>query len=174
MRVRQVAPLLVVLVGVACGAGDGEPSDEVEPPSEVVDAGGPMLHPSVDDYPAAVLDLTGTDGTTETVAVRVADTVERQTHGLMEVPELPDGTGMLFVYPQDHQRAFWMKNTLVQLDIAFISAEGEILQILTMQPCEADPCPTYPPRVTYRDALEVPAGWFERVGIGEGATVTRG
>jgi uncharacterized membrane protein (UPF0127 family) len=156
--------MFLFLVAAACG-GDPGVAIQTEPPA---------LHPSVDGYPAAVLELTGTDGTTETVAVRVADTAERQTHGLMEVPELPDGTGMLFVYPEDHQRAFWMKNTLVPLDIAFVSADGEIVGILTMQPCEGDPCPTYPPGVTYRDALEVPAGWFERVGIGVGATVTRG
>jgi uncharacterized membrane protein (UPF0127 family) len=152
---------LLLLMAVACG-GDTGAEVATEPPA---------LHPSVDGYPAAVLEITGTDGASATVAVRVADTVERRSHGLMEVPDLPDGTGMWFVYDADHQSAFWMRNTLVPLDIAFVTAAGQVAQILTMEPCEADPCRQYPPGVTYRNALEVPEGWFQRVGIGVGATV---
>lgn len=164
---RPRAPLslllgLLFLMSAACGAGA---------PAAPVVAEPPALHPSVDGYPAAVLEVTGTDGASATVAVRVADTVERRSHGLMEVPELPDGAGMWFVYETDHESAFWMRNTLVPLDIAFVTADGRIAQILTMEPCEADPCRHYPPGVTYRNALEVPAGWFDRVGLGVGASV---
>lgn len=166
MPVTALRPLRQLLSALAVGA-------VVLAAACGTDDSGPMLHPSVDGYPAAVLGITGADGTTATVQVRVADTAERKSHGLMEVPDLPDGTGMLFVYPQDHQGSFWMKNTLVPLDIAFISADGEILQILTMQPCQADPCPHYTPDVVYRDALEVPAGWFDRVGLDAGAMVAK-
>ena len=168
MSTRPRAPLALLLallfLVAACGGGGDSPGAPVvtEPPA---------LHPSVDGYPAAVLEVTGTDGASATVAVRVADTVERRSHGLMEVPELPDGAGMWFVYEADHQSAFWMRNTLVPLDIAFVTADGKIAQILSMEPCEADPCRHYLPDVTYRNALEVPAGWFDRVDIGVDASV---
>ena len=58
--------------------------------------------------------------------------------------------GMVFLYPQDHRGGFWMKNTLIPLDIAFSGARGKILRILTMQPCRRDPCRIYDPKVAYR------------------------
>jgi len=79
----------------------------------------------------------------------------------------PDG-GMVFVYPEDQAGPFWMKDTLIPLSIAFYAADGEILRILDMQPCEADPCPLYNPNVLYRGALEVNQGAFEDWGITEG------
>lgn len=164
MRPRLV--LAALAVGLATCSGSGGAVTSGSTPTV------PMLHPSVDSYPAAALQIERSDGEVVPLAVRVADTVARQTHGLMEVEDLPDGTGMLFVYPEDHQRSFWMKNTLVPLDIAFIDEDGQILQILTMEPCEADPCPTYVAEATYRDALEVPAGWFARAGIDVGDRVT--
>jgi uncharacterized membrane protein (UPF0127 family) len=81
---------------------------------------------------------------------------------------LPADAGMVFVYPEDHAGPFWMKGTLIPLSIAFYAADGRILRILDMQPCEADPCPLYDPEVPYRGALEVNEGAFADWGITEG------
>ena len=75
---------------------------------------------------------------------------------------LPAKAGMVFLYPEDHRGGFWMKNTLIPLDIAFYDGRGKILRILTMQPCRRDPCRIYDPNVAYRAALEVNAGSFRR------------
>lgn len=126
----------------------------------------PPLHPTVDAYPAALVDLVSPDGSrTHRLAVRVADTPERRRHGLMEVPVLPYGTGMLFVFEESRRGAFWMKGTLVPLSIAFAAADGTIRAVLAMEPCRSEPCPLYDPEVDYRTALEVPQGWFGDVGV---------
>lgn len=131
----------------------------------------PPLHPSVDGYPEAEV-VVSQDGTDHRLVVKVADTRERQRHGLMEVPELPEGTGMLFVFPGQQRGGFWMRGTLVPLSIAFADADGRILEVLRMEPCPTPPpegCPRYTPETPYRTALEVPAGFFEERGIGPGA-----
>jgi uncharacterized membrane protein (UPF0127 family) len=70
--------------------------------------------------------------------------------------------GMVFLYPEDVSGGFWMKNTLIPLDIAFYDRTGRIVRILTMQPCRRDPCRVYAPGAAYRAALEVNAGSFRR------------
>ncbi len=166
-RVRIAALVgfaLIVAVSGACAGPDVTLTPEV-----------PALHPQVDAWPASVVTITpepdrdgaapeGADGTVR-VDVRVADTEERRARGLMQIAEVPEGSGMLFVFPSDHHGAFWMRDTLVPLDIAFARADGTIAAVLTMPVCEEDPCPLHHPGATYRVALEVPAGWFAAVGV---------
>lgn len=128
----------------------------------------PALHPSVDDYPRGVVELVAGDGTTHRLAVLVADDDERRAHGLMEVPDVPTGTGMVFTFAADRSGGFWMKGTLTPLQIAWADADGTIVAVRTMEPCEADPCPSYEPGATYRTALEVRAGWLDEIGVGVG------
>lgn len=131
----------------------------------------PPLHPSVDDYPAAAVEIV-TDARTHRLAVLVADTPDRRQHGLMEVPELPDGVGMLFTgYDADRESGFWMKDTLIPLTIAYLAADGTIVDLVDMEPCTEDPCPSYAPARPYRSALEVRQGWFSENGVSEGAVV---
>lgn len=131
----------------------------------------PPLHPSVDDYEPGTVEVVADDGTVHHVAVRIARTPEEQQHGLMEVPELPDGAGMWFHYGEDRTGSFWMKNTLVPLDIAYIGEDGGIVSVADAVPCEAEPCPTYPPEGAYRHVLEVPNGYLDRIGASTDATV---
>ena len=128
----------------------------------------PALHPSVDDYPRGVVELVAADGTVHRLAVLVADTPERRAHGLMEVPDVPAGTGMLFTFEDDRDGGSWMKDTLTPLQIAWVDADGAVVAVRSMEPCEADPCPTYEPGATYRTALEVRDGWLDEVGVGVG------
>ena len=71
---------------------------------------------------------------------------------------LPDDAGMIFLFEEEIAGGFWMKNTLIPLSIAFVAGNGEIVRILDMEPCEADPCEIYDPGVTYSSALEVNQG----------------
>lgn len=162
---------LLLLTVVACG--DDAPNVARTPVAV------PPLHPSVDGYPATTVTVDAGDRPI-TVGVRVADTDDRRRHGLMEVPALPDGAGMLFLFEAPTDGGFWMKDTLVPLDIAWIDRAGPsgadvggtIVATATMQPCSADPCPTYEPGTHYTAALEVPAGWLERHGISIGDPLT--
>ena len=105
------------------------------------------------------------------IDVDVAETDEQRAFGLMKRESLPDDEGMLFVFFEDSVSAFTMRNTLIPLSIAFFDLDGEILKILDMEPCEAEPCPSYDPAVTYRGALEVNQGAFDEWGVEVGDMV---
>ena len=115
--------------------------------------------------PRAVIE---TKGDEVTVHVEVADSQAERERGLMGRRELPDDAGMVFVFPTDSTSAFWMKDTLIPLSIAFYDESGRIVRILDMEPCRRDPCPLYDPGASYRGALEVNRGAFERWGVREG------
>jgi uncharacterized membrane protein (UPF0127 family) len=80
----------------------------------------------------------------------------------MHRKKLPDGEGMLFVFERDEMLSFWMKNTLIPLSIAFIASDGRIMEIRNMEPGNLDPVRS---SRSVRYALEVPQGWFDRVGL---------
>ncbi|MFP5309638.1 MAG: DUF192 domain-containing protein [Actinomycetes bacterium] len=168
------AVLVAAAVGLA-GCATGGPADApgagptAGAPGTAVEV--PPLHPSVDDWPATLLEVVDADGTAHPVAVRVADTDERKAHGLMEVPRVPAGAGMWFPYDGDRTGGFWMKGTETDLSIAWVDAAGVIVATADMTVCRADPCEVYEPGATYRAALEVPLGWFEARGIGVGDRV---
>jgi uncharacterized protein len=115
--------------------------------------------------PRAVIE---TMGDKVTVHVEVADTRAERAHGLMGRRELPDDAGMVFVFPTTSTSAFWMKNTLIPLSIAFYDESGTIVRILDMEPCTLEPCLLYDPEASYRGALEVNRGAFERWGVHAG------
>ena len=75
----------------------------------------------------------------------------------MFVTDLGDLDGMLFVFDADLEGGFWMKNTLIPLDIVWFDSDGKWVGAETMPPCEADPCPTFGPGALYRYAVEAPA-----------------
>lgn len=62
-------------------------------------------------------------------SVEIADTAETRSRGLMFVEQMPRSQGMLFVYPQERPLAFWMKNTLIALDIIFADAKGQVVSV---------------------------------------------
>lgn len=96
------------------------------------------------------------------LTVELAVSQEEQSTGLMHRAEVPDGRGMLFVYPDDRRMSFWMKNTLVPLSIAFLGADGTIKEIHDM---EALSLAAVESERYARYALEVAKGWFGRAGL---------
>ena len=112
--------------------------------------------------------ITTRSGSKVVVKVEIARTAAERQHGLMNRRTLAAKAGMVFAYQQPVSHGFWMKNTLIPLDIAFYDGRGKILRILTMQPCRRDPCKVYDPGVSYRAALEVNAGSFRRWAVKAG------
>ncbi len=105
------------------------------------------------------------------VRVEVADTPQESQRGLMNRTTLEQDAGMLFVYDQERLRSFWMKNTLIPLSIAYIDAEGRIVDIQDMQPLDETPHPSAEPA---RYALEVNQGFFDERGVMVGDMVDLG
>ncbi len=102
--------------------------------------------------------------------VELAETLEKQERGLMFRRSMPENEGMLFVYKEPIEMSFWMRNTFIPLDIAFIGADGVILNIHQARPLDES--------VLYRSAgsakyvIETNQGWFARHGLGPGDKVT--
>jgi uncharacterized membrane protein (UPF0127 family) len=86
--------------------------------------------------------------------------------GLMYRTELPADHGMLFVFPYTGEQAFWMKNTLVPLDMLYFGEDRKLVSMqLDVPPCKADPCPSYPSNAPVRYVLELRAGTAARIGM---------
>ncbi len=86
--------------------------------------------------------------------VEVADEVAEQQRGLMNRTEMDKDAGMLFVFPKTWSRQFWMKNTLIPLDIIWLDGAWTVIYVSeNTPPCTADPCPAYWP--TANNALFV-------------------
>lgn len=111
------------------------------------------------------LTLCKADGTELTVKAEIAVKPEDRNFGFMERKNIPDGTGMLFVFEYDQILSFWMKNTPTPLSIAFITKDGKIKDIFDMQPFSTA-SKTSTGYVRY--ALEVPQGWYKKNGIKTG------
>lgn len=94
--------------------------------------------------------------------VEIADTPEERARGLMGRESLPEDAGMLFVWPQDTESGFWMKDTPTPLTIAFVDAAGAIVDIEDMAPLDET---LHYSAAPYRYAIEAAQGWFADKGI---------
>ncbi|HEV2621417.1 MAG TPA: DUF192 domain-containing protein [Frateuria sp.] len=94
-------------------------------------------------------------------------------HGLMMRTQLPPDHSMLFVFPDSEPRWFWMKNTLVPLDILYFDTDRKLVSMqLDVPPCKADPCPSYPSDAPARYVLELAAGTARNIGAQTGDALT--
>jgi uncharacterized protein len=106
------------------------------------------------------------------VRAEIVDTPSAIERGLMFRESLPPNEGMLFVFERTGVYPFWMKNTLVPLDIIWLDEDWRIVSIAaSVPPCRADPCPTSPPDGPARYVVEVNAGFTRRHGIARGDRV---
>jgi len=93
------------------------------------------------------------------VAVEVASDDPTREQGLMYRDHLADDHGMIFLFTQAGEYPFWMKNTLIPLDMIWMDEQHRIVHIARdVQPCKADPCPSYPPNAKATSVLELAAG----------------
>jgi len=101
-----------------------------------------------------------------TFQIRIADDFEERGRGLMFVEDMPLMEGMLFIYERPQNVSFWMKNTLIPLDMLFVSPEGEILRIHEdAVPGDLTPIPGGD---GVQMVLEINGGLSNRLGIAEG------
>ena len=181
--VRRLATVLLVIPLTACATGaDDQAAGDAgsSPPPIATEAGQPSesepepaaspssLRPS-EGFGTAAITLTDGDERIPMPVWVAADEASRQ-RGLMARESIPPDAGMLFVFDAPTVGGFWMKDTLIPLSIAFIDEGGQVVQILDMQPCTADPCDIYTPDPAnpYRYALEANLGYFDDHGIAPG------
>lgn len=137
---------MLLLVGSGCADRISEPE-----PIEV-------------DYPAVITQGRGV------IEVEVVSEPMRRARGLMFRSFLAEDRGMLFVFPVSAVETFWMKNTLIPLDMIWMDEGKSIIWIeRDVPPCEVDPCPSYGPvDQETRFVLELSAGGADRYGLDTG------
>jgi uncharacterized membrane protein (UPF0127 family) len=109
------------------------------------------------------------------VRVEIADTEAERSRGLMFRERLAEGDGMIFIFEEAGFYPFWMKNTLIPLDMLWLDRSGRVLSIAhAVPPCKADPCPTYPPEPGTQAlyVVEVVAGFAKKHNVKAGDVLT--
>jgi len=165
-----VLALLLASLLLTAGCGGGEKSSTTSEDTQATQAGAPPETTTATGpgTPETTLAIISSLGERVIVRVEVADTNEERARGLMERPELAEDAGMLFVLDRPQKPGFWMRNTLVPLSIAFIDADGRIVDIQDMEPLdETRHFPAEP--ASY--ALEVNQGFFRERGVEVGNMV---
>lgn len=100
--------------------------------------------------------------------VEVANTPEERAEGLMYRTEMPTKLGMLFIFDNLASHNFWMKNTLIPLDIIWLDENKKVVGINhDTQPCEEETCPSYGPEESSLYVLELNSGEAEKIGLKE-------
>lgn len=143
---------LVALMLFACAKTPTVPASPPPPPQAQQEAAPRVIFP--DEF---------------VVRVEIAAEDELRARGLMFRDHLLPGTGMLFFFPSDGDYPFWMKNTIIPLDMIWIDANRKIVHIAhEAQPCKVENCPNYPPNAIARYVLEVAGGVAKQHGLKAG------
>lgn len=181
-RLRAAIAVTVAAALAACNSSaPSSPSPQATAqgtaPSDQTAAAIPQVSFADIDLPEAKLSITRESRSTSPnevlrLTVKVADSAQSRSKGLMGVPDVPSSAGMVFLYNLPVKNSFHMQNTLVPLDIAFWGEDRKIHQIMKMTPCKADPCEKYEPQSEFVGALEVKAGLFREKAVREGDSVT--
>jgi uncharacterized membrane protein (UPF0127 family) len=101
--------------------------------------------------------------------LRVAISDLEKARGLMGVAKLDEAEGMAFLYDEDGEMSFWMKNTLIDLDIAFVGRDGTVLEVRTMTAGDTETTTSVTKQARF--AVEMRAGWFRDFGVKPGDKV---
>ena len=102
--------------------------------------------------------------------LRIAATDLEKARGLMGVTKLSDEEGMAFMYDAETQMRFWMKDTPLDLDIAFVARDGTVLEVKTMTAGDTDTTASGSDQVRF--AVEMRAGWFGHFGVKPGDKIS--
>jgi uncharacterized membrane protein (UPF0127 family) len=134
--------LLAAAVTASCNAAPGAGAPAAAPTQAPAPSGPRITMPSGAVY-----------------RLELALTPEDQAQGLMYRESLPPRAGMLFVFDQPAPHHFWMKNTMIPLDMIWMDEAGKVTFVSAdTPPCKADPCPTYGPDGPAKQVLEIPGG----------------
>jgi len=161
---HAVGAALLLMLACQGPEAQGKPPPTASPPTDVTDKDYVMQ-----PLPRAFVRLHDAFGGVHRVEVEVAATPDTRTRGMMWRTELAAGKGMLFLFPEEEIQSFWMRNTLISLDMIFINAQMKVAGIVER---------AQPRSLTSRSVgapsqyvLEVPGGWSQSVGVTKGGTV---
>jgi uncharacterized membrane protein (UPF0127 family) len=105
----------------------------------------------------------------ERFMVELAETSEKQALGLMFRDQMPGDHGMLFLFPGEAMRSFWMKNTRIPLDIFYFDEDLKLVSVSeNTRPCRTQRCPAYPSTGPAKYVLELNAGKAAELGVKTG------
>ena len=108
------------------------------------------------------------------IEVELARTPEQITTGLMNRASLAETKGMLFIFENNGNHMFWMKNTLIPLDMIWLDQDGTVIYIEhSVEPCKTQTCPTYGPGFASKYVLETNAGYVlkNNIKVGDKALI---
>jgi len=101
--------------------------------------------------------------------VELAETSEKQALGLMFRDSMAEDHGMLFLFPAESRRSFWMKNTRIPLDILYFDSDLALVSVAAdARPCRSARCPSYPSEGAAQYVLELNAGKAAELGVRPG------
>ncbi len=137
----MTSTIVIALLLAACSAAPAD-TETVSVPPQIVDY--EVRHVQVGD---------------RVLVLAIADSPGLRSQGLQGVTDLEELDGMLFLWRHDGD-SFWMKDTLIPLDIVWFNEDGTYKDRASMVPCVEDPCPTYAPEsgLAFRFAIEAPLG----------------
>ena len=165
MRLLWIAAALAVAASCQSGAKDGSnPKATVTPNVNQTDN-------TAEDYPAKPLPtgrviLQDAYGGKQVVEVEIATDPKETERGMMWRRELKPGKGMLFVFEGEEERSFWMRNTLIPLDMIHLKTDGTVVGIVENAKPRSLESRTIGRPAHY--VLEVPGGWSAKVAIKTG------
>lgn len=156
-RRKNAAPLLaVVLLWTACGAAGNPAKPAAAPTPTPAHPAGPAV-----EMPSGAV-----------YRVEVARTPEEQAQGLMYRESLAPRAGMLFLFGEPAVHKFWMKNTMIPLDMIWMDGTGKVVFVsANTPPCQADPCPSYGPDAPIASVLEIAGGMAAKEKVVVGAVL---
>lgn len=101
--------------------------------------------------------------------VELADNALERARGLMFRETLPENQGMLFIFDQEGKHSFWMKNTLIPLDIIWLDQARNVVFIgQNVPPCDAPQCPGINPQKSAKYVLEINGGLCDKINLRPG------
>jgi len=111
----------------------------------------------------------------DAMQAEVMEAPAERARGLMFRDGLAPGRLMLFFYTEDGERRLWMKNCRFPIDVAWVTAAGDVVAVRRgLPPCTHDPCTQYGPGVPARHFIEGPAGWLKAHGVAVGGRIGLG
>lgn len=104
--------------------------------------------------------------------LEIANTPEEKVLGLMFREHLDENRGMIFPFEEETFHSFWMKNTLISLDIIWYDSWHQVVDIISAPPCEEEPCPSYVSETPAIWVIEVNSWVAEKIGLEKGSIIS--
>lgn len=158
MKTLSIVLVAALLLIAGCAGGSGNSKGNADT------TGASAGETTAPDSGLRTVTIDASGGEKVKIEVEIADTPAEQEKGLMFRKSLGKDRGMLFVFPDEQVRSFWMKNTLIPLSIAYIDSDGRIIDLQEMKALDDQP-PHYVSAKPAKYALEANKGFFEKHGV---------